>query len=360
MLSFIVIGNTFYRNGNNYNTLFLSAFLMLLYNPLLIVDVGFLLSYSAVFGIMYFYPIFQQWYFFENKIIQWASSLTMMSVAATITTLPISLYVFHQFPIWFAFSNLFIIPLSTILMALSALLLIVCKLAILKTGIVYLINLITSTMLWIADLTNNSNYGFIDNISFNRMDALFLILVILFAVLVFTTKQFKKVVWLFSIIITWLLYSIAINYKQLHEQEFVVFHVKHQNLYAFRNGKTIYFDRTHISNDEFNRFVKPYLLQFSNYQVIQTKANYFQINHINVLHHNFSTNNENKLDADYIIVSNNEFADVSKCDSKQTIIADCSNSYKFVKKLKQQCLKKGIFFYDVKDKGVFNKVINIE
>ena len=71
MLSLVSIGSTFYKQGNSYNTLLVSAFVLLLYNPYLIEDASFLLSYFAVFGIMYLYPILHRLFVFDNKIVQW-------------------------------------------------------------------------------------------------------------------------------------------------------------------------------------------------------------------------------------------------------------------------------------------------
>jgi competence protein ComEC len=42
MLGLILFGKTFYKQGNAYNTLLFSAFLLLLINPYLVKDVGFL------------------------------------------------------------------------------------------------------------------------------------------------------------------------------------------------------------------------------------------------------------------------------------------------------------------------------
>ncbi len=72
MFTLIIIGKTFYREGNSYNTLFLSAYILLFFNPFLIYDIGFLLSYTAVFGILFLYPKISELVSPDNKILKWA------------------------------------------------------------------------------------------------------------------------------------------------------------------------------------------------------------------------------------------------------------------------------------------------
>ena len=219
MLSLVIVGKTFYKQGNAYNTLLVSAFVLLLFNPYLITDAGFLLSYYAVFGIMYLYPIIHRQYVFTSSIIQWFWNLILMSVAATVFTLPISLYFFHQFPIWFAFSNLIIIPISIGLMAAAVLLLCCYKVVFLKIGLVYIINSFTAIMLWVAQLTDNPSYGYLDYIAFSKIDVVCCVIFLLTFFLFIYTKSYKQLIVFGSVVIVWLSISIVINYQQLQQTE---------------------------------------------------------------------------------------------------------------------------------------------
>ncbi|MBK7819120.1 MAG: ComEC family competence protein [Sphingobacteriaceae bacterium] len=60
MFNLLGFGNLYFRNkaANQINILAVSAFILLLFNPLLVQDIGFLLSYCALFGILYFSPKF--------------------------------------------------------------------------------------------------------------------------------------------------------------------------------------------------------------------------------------------------------------------------------------------------------------
>ena len=352
MLSLMLFGKTFYKQGNAYNTLFLSAFLLLLFNPYLIKDVGFLLSYCAVGGIMYLYPILAKLYNFENKILQWLWTSVLISVAATIFTLPISLYFFHQFPIWFVFSNLLIIPISMFLMFAAALFLMLYKILFLNHILVYIINGTTSIMLWLAQLTDNPHYGFIDFISFSKTDVLFMLLIIALCLMIIANKQYRYVLVLCFTISTWISVSILDSIQQKEKKEFVVFHVKQKSIYALRIGQIIFAKFDDMSSKEFQRYIKPYLLTISNLKVVNTKANFFKVDSKYIVHNNQKAILSKTINSEYILVSDDTPLELTtNYKSKPLVIADCSNSYKFVKQLKKQCAILEIPFYWVKENG---------
>lgn len=353
MLTLVLLGKTFYRQGNSYNTLFFSAFLLLLINPYLISDVGFLLSYLAVLGIMYLYPMLDNLYYIKNKIVRWFWSLTLMSVAATVFTLPVCLYYFHQFPVWFVFSNLVIIPLSIGLIALAAALIFCHKIVIIKQCLVWIINGINSLMLWFAELTDNKDYGYIDFISFSKIDLCFFIVFTYLILLVFHTRQHKHVIYLCYSCIAWLVCSVIINYQQTLQKELIVFNVKNKSAYGIRIGQTIYTQFDSINEKELQRHIKPYLLEFDDLNQRPTNNNLFNSAFGSVLHVNKNAKSLGNLPVSYIIVSNNSSIDLSENSSKikPLVIADCSNSYTFVKKLRKQCALQGISFYSVKESG---------
>lgn len=119
MFSIIIIGQAFYSRPSIYNSLALSAFVLLWYDPNFMFSVGFQLSYIAVLGIVYIYPkIYGQLTFYAwlpDKI--W--SVTCLSVAAQLATFPLTLYYFHQFPVYFLISNLIVIPAAFLIMSLG-------------------------------------------------------------------------------------------------------------------------------------------------------------------------------------------------------------------------------------------------
>jgi competence protein ComEC len=116
MFTCIVMGESLTRKTSIYNTLALSAFGLLCYNPYWLWDVGFQLSYAAVLSIIIFMRPIYNWFYIKNKIIDFIWKLNSVTIAAQILTVPLSIYHFHQFPNYFLLTNLIAVPLSSIIL----------------------------------------------------------------------------------------------------------------------------------------------------------------------------------------------------------------------------------------------------
>ena len=107
------------RYTNRYNLLAASAFLLLCYQPMLLLDVGFQLSYLAVLSLMLFQrPIAGIW-LVKGRVRGFLWNMTTTTLAAQVLTIPVSLYYFHQFPNLFLIANLLALTLSEIAMYVS-------------------------------------------------------------------------------------------------------------------------------------------------------------------------------------------------------------------------------------------------
>lgn len=147
MFTFIVCGEFLNRKTNIYNTLAASAFCLLVYNPFYLWDVGFQLSYTAVISIVVFMkPIYKQLYI-TNKILDGVWKLVATNLAAQVFTLPLVLYYFHQFPLLFLVTNLFVIPLSTIILFGEIVLVLLAKIA----AVAAFVGKIANWCLWVMN-----------------------------------------------------------------------------------------------------------------------------------------------------------------------------------------------------------------
>lgn len=117
MFTFVAVGQAVRRKNSVEFSLISSMLLLLIIKPMFLFDVGFQLSYLAVFGIVWVQPklvlIYKPRFLINRKIWQ----LITVSIAAQVGILPLSIYYFQQFPGLFIVSNLVIIPfLGLILM----------------------------------------------------------------------------------------------------------------------------------------------------------------------------------------------------------------------------------------------------
>jgi competence protein ComEC len=116
MFTCIVLGETLGKKSSIYNSLALSALLLLCINPYWLWDVGFQLSYTAVLSIVIFMQPIYHWFYIKNKIFDFIWKLNAVTIAAQILTVPVCIYHFHQFPTGFLFTNLLAVPLSSIIL----------------------------------------------------------------------------------------------------------------------------------------------------------------------------------------------------------------------------------------------------
>lgn len=115
MLSMFCIGNIFGRRGFTYNTLAAAAFLILIFRPFSFFEVGFQMSFGAVFAILFFQPKLKSLFSFKNKIADYIYDLFTVSVAAQVGVFPLVLYYFGTFPTYFFITNLLVVPLVGII-----------------------------------------------------------------------------------------------------------------------------------------------------------------------------------------------------------------------------------------------------
>jgi competence protein ComEC len=167
MFTGILLAELFSRENKTANGLASSAFLLLCYQPVMLFDIGFQLSYSAVGSLMLYNKSFGRLFVPENKILSFAWEAVSTSMAAQILTTPLVLYHFKQFPTLFILSNLIAVPLSSLVLLL---LIIVCSCSWLPLMVIplasttsFFIRLMNTQVLRLS----NISFGLIDHIAFD-------------------------------------------------------------------------------------------------------------------------------------------------------------------------------------------------
>lgn len=351
MFNLLGFGNLYFRNrsANQINILAVSAFILLLYNPLLVQDIGFLLSYSAIFGILYFFPKIYKVYEPKNKIGEHIWKSCVVSFSATITTLPITLLVFHQFPIWFAFANLIIVPLSFALLLLAFI-------ALFKiTFISALINFLTAFMINFISIFNTDGWAFIDRIDISFIDSIFLVITLFFITFVFTMRSYKYAFGLFIVIIAWQLYGLASSYEAKSKNELVVYQIGHGSCVSIKNKLNTLLSHYDTANYTMN--VKPNLISYNNTNISSAPFNYCKNANVGLLIQDQKSKMPEYINfsVSHILISNNAVPKPDLLDKlrPKVIIADGSNSYWALRKLEKLCEVNRIHFYSTRNKGAF-------
>ena len=180
MFTTIIIGKSYFKNMPVSNCLSSSAFILLCYNPYFLWDVGFQLSYLAIFGILFIQQPLYKMIYIKNRWLNKVWQMTTVTIAAQVLTFPVCLYYFHQFPVTFLFSNLVAVPLSTLILFSEIFLLIISGIPAIAVnagrGIAWMIEGMNSIIRFFSNLP----YSLIDNVYADLLTTILLYGIILF------------------------------------------------------------------------------------------------------------------------------------------------------------------------------------
>lgn len=138
------------------NAIFFTGLLQLAFDPNLLFDVSFQLSFSAVLGIVFINPMFSMIFKPNNKVFKLFYESLTISLSAQIAVLPFSLYYFGAFPVWFWLSSLLTTQLVFVIVFVGFLMLLLTSVPVLNeilaTIFSFTANLLVEILSWISNL----------------------------------------------------------------------------------------------------------------------------------------------------------------------------------------------------------------
>ena len=159
-----LVASLFFKRYDIANSLGISLILILLNNPHSINSLSVLLSYFGFLGIIILgsYCIQKVNKIVENNIIRYILNIIISSISAQIFIFPIILYIFGTISLTFIFSNLFIIPISSII-TIMGFFMMICPIRIL--GIIEpIIEITIKIVKFFANMSISKIYCIIPNI----------------------------------------------------------------------------------------------------------------------------------------------------------------------------------------------------
>ena len=251
MFSFVAIGLELERETSVYQSIMVSAFLMVLIEPLVIFQVGFQLSYLAVIGIVYIQPKIYKLFYFRWLFIDKIWQITTVSIAAQLATFPLGLFYFHQFPNFFLLSNLIVIPLTFSILLVAFIYFLTHWIPIVNQVITYVFDALLSIM--------NKGVAFIEQLPYSiyygvsiHWYEVFLIYAIIITGLVTLVKR-KKTALFYTLTLAIILMGINIKEKNelVNEKVFVVYNTpKNLALDVFYGQKNVFYATSELMYDE--------------------------------------------------------------------------------------------------------------
>ncbi|RZJ55056.1 MAG: ComEC family competence protein [Flavobacterium sp.] len=359
MFSFLAIGNHLRRGSNIYHNLLVSVLLILLFEPYFLFDVGFQLSYIALFSILWIQPVFKEIWKPKNKIILYIWEALSVSFAAQIGTFPLCLYYFHQFPGLFFVTNILILPVLSFIMIAGIIVMIIsvfgsCPLFIIQIfeKSIYLLNLIIH---YVASFES----FVIRNIGFNFYYLLAFYLLTIAAIFWLKKPSYPKfVIMLISVIIVQLSF-ITTKIETEKQQELIVFNTKKKTIISEKKGKDIqlFTNELSLKQELSNNIISSYVT--GNFAVLKSPQkikNTFFFNDKKILLIDSSSVYPKNAHPDILILTQTPKLNLDRVLSDlnpREIISDASNSYSIQKCWKTSCLKKNIPFHATAEKGYY-------
>ena len=240
MFSFVLIGQTLSRYSNVYNSLAISAFILLFINPLLIFNVGFQLSYCAVLGIVILQPRLHNLMRSRLWLVDKISGLVAVSIAAQLATFPLSLYYFHQFPVYFWLTNIIVIPLTTLILYFGFLFFLFSFQPLVAGFIGKAQTLLISGMNISVGAIREFPLSIIDGINISEAESLILYCIVIFTCLLFIRKKSA----FFLPVLGSILLFLSINLYQLNgvlrQKSAILYNIEGVTAINFIDGRTSY------------------------------------------------------------------------------------------------------------------------
>jgi competence protein ComEC len=356
MFSIVAIGMHLKRPSNIYNTLFVSIFILLLIKPTFLFDVGFQLSYLAVFAIVIFQPMLYNLLSVKHKLLDYPWQLFTVTLSAQIGIIPISLYYFHQFPGLFFISNLVIIPFLGAILGLGILIMI---LALAKGLPVWLanfygatINLMNSFVSWVSQ----QEAFLFKNLSFSLVQVLFCYTLVGWFLILRKKRTYKNTV-LFLVSILLFQFHLLYQKQQSSNKRIIVFHKSRHSIIGIQQFEHLEI-HTNIKKITNEKLITNYFVgEDVNPQASDTLQTLYTLGskHMLVVD-SLVIYNIKTLQPDIILLRDSPKLNLARLiDSvkPKLIIADGSNYKSYQERWRQTCVTKKIPFHQTSKKGAY-------
>ena len=353
MFSFVIMGTVLNRKSSIYNTLAASAFFLLIINPNLLFEVGFQLSYIAVLGIVYLQPliykrIYTRWWLLDKV---WA--ITAVSIAAQIATLPLTLYYFNQFPVYFMLSNLLVIPSAIVILSLGILLFVTSSIPAVSESIGWVLNkFIEGLNFGIKEIEVLPN-SLIEGLSISVLECVALYIIILLFIHGLKVRKLKIVNYAFLLALIFIINDLMEDVALANSKSMIVYHINKKQAIDFIDGTSnvllansslmkdkqkqsfhiksnwSYLDLHNVHYMPTDAFKLNEILLDSSLQLVDTYSKFHTIKMVRVDNKFTLRALGKKIDVDYVLMSGNakiKLKDLYKMFNFKSVIVDGSNS----------------------------------
>lgn len=159
------------RKPDLLHSMAVSAFIILIIDTQQLYDVGFQLSYVAVFGIYWLNPIIlKKFRKPKYKLELLFYSIISISLSAQLATLPLVLFYFHQFSIMSIIANLVVLPFSELIIVFSIIMVVLYSFSIYWSFVELIYDFLIDYLLKVIHFFGSIDRFYTTNISFGLLE----------------------------------------------------------------------------------------------------------------------------------------------------------------------------------------------
>jgi len=359
MFSFVALGMCIRRGTNIFHTLVISIILILLFEPSFLFDVGFQLSYIALFFILWLQPAIAALWSPENVIVKYFWDIVSVSIAAQVGALPLSIYYFHQFPGLFFVTNVLIIPFITIIMALGVLVMIMAAFDYVPMLTAKLLEYSIYGMNQIIHFVASFENFIIQDIPLNKYLLICFYFLIISIVIWYKKPTYQKLIIVGCSIITVQIAYLMTLYDIRNQSELIVFHVRQNTLITARSGQKVkvYSSKSDV---KVKSILKTYITaEFSAFDSHQNLRNTIAFGKKKILIIDSSAVYPVSERSDILLITQSPKFNLDRMLTilrPREIVADGSNYKSYAKRWEQTCRKQKIPFHFTGEKGFYRIV----
>ena len=339
-----------------YDSLIFSIFVLLLFKPNFLFDVGFQLSYAALLSILLFLPLYNRYFIYKNLIFNTISDIIKVSIAAQIGIIPLSLFYFHQFAGLFLITNIIILPFLGIILGIGIFVVILANFQVLPLWLVKVYDFLIFSMNYVIENISSYKTMIISDVYFDKM-MLFISFFSIGSLLFYLYLRKIKYLYLMLIsVIFFQIYLIFDKYKEQKISQIIVFNQYKQTLLAKQdNGKITFYhsDSLKLPNSYIKNFCHNKSIKNVDYQCLN---NILSVKGKNILIIDKVIYIDDSIKADYVLLCNSPKINLEKFIEKKSIkvlVVDGSNFPTIVKKWQKTAEKYNIPFHYTQEKGAF-------
>ncbi len=372
MFTFFIIGNNSGAKPHSLNSLAAAAFIILISNPNAVFHVGFQLSFLAVASILIFQPVIGRIFIFKSIIANKIWQLTSVSIAAQIGTTPVSIFYFHQFPVYALLTNIIVIPAAMLIMYLTVLLIIVAAFSSFANYIAIILSFVIKLLNQSTQFIENMPFSSVEFISLSPME-----LSIIYAVIILTTIMlFTKNKKLLFVVMALLIFMFSIRdfryFKQLNNNKLIVFNTNKHSAIASISGfkMKLYADSAIINNKSNIKYLCSNIIteckinKFTVNNLIVDTTDIFPVKFIDIdktktaylQSKKYQFKSDIKMKVDYLILGKNSSINIEYIANLfdfSTLIIDSSMPKWKQNIVEKECIQKNINFHNVNTEGAF-------